>query len=123
MPRRTKKEESKEQATASITTFLYGTEEKPKAEAKPTAKPTEARTTETKTTEKATPQQTGGVEDMVLNHIMNRGVITKDELMAWGKSKGLRVADILRAIENLSSKGRIRKRLNDKGNLIYEYVK
>ena len=131
MPRRTKKEESKEQATASITSFLYGTEEKPKAETKPTTKPTEAKAPETqtvekpieKTTEKAAPQQMGGVEDMVLNHIMSKGVITKDELMAWGKSRGLRVADILRAIESLSTKGRIRKRLNDKGNLVYEYVK
>ncbi len=78
---------------------------------------------EVKAIERVIPQQSSGVEDMVLSHIMSGGVITKDELMAWGKSKGLRVADILRAIENLSGKGRIRKRLNDKGNLVYEYVK
>ncbi|ADY02362.1 hypothetical protein VMUT_2165 [Vulcanisaeta moutnovskia 768-28] len=118
-----KKEEGKEQSTASITSFLYGAEEKPKAETKPITKPAEVNVAEAKVTEKASPQQPPGVEDMVLSHIISRGVITKDELMAWGKSRGLRVADILRAIESLSSKGKIRKRLNDKGNLVYEYVK
>ncbi|GAB6946974.1 hypothetical protein JCM16161A_11040 [Vulcanisaeta sp. JCM 16161] len=117
-----KKEESKEQGTASITSFLYGAEEKPKAEPKPVPKPAEVRA-ETKAAERTAPQQSSSIEDMVLGHIMSRGVITKDELMAWGKSKGLRVADILRAIESLSGKGRIRKRLNDRGNLVYEYVK
>ncbi len=120
-----KKEEGKEQSTASITSFLYGTEEKPKSEAKPITKPAEVKAAEAKTAERAIPQQPSGIEDAVLNHIMSRGgVITKDELMAWGKSRGgIRIADILRAIESLSSKGRIRKRLNDKGNLVYEYVK
>ncbi|ADN50731.1 hypothetical protein [Vulcanisaeta distributa] len=118
-----KKEEGKEQSTASITSFLYGTEEKPKSEAKPITKPAEVKAAEAKAAERAIPQQPSGIEDAVLNHIMSRGVITKDELMAWGKSRGLRIADILRAIESLSSKGRIRKRLNDKGNLVYEYVK
>ncbi|BDR91469.1 hypothetical protein [Vulcanisaeta souniana] len=118
-----KKEESKEQGTVSITSFLYGTEEKPRTETKPATKPTEAKAAETKIAEKAAPQQSSGIEDAILSHIMSRGVIAKEELMAWGKSKGLRVADILKAIENLSGRGRIRKRLNDKGNLIYEYVK
>lgn len=86
-----KKEEGKEQSTASITSFLYGAEEKPKAETKPITKPAEVKAAEAKVTEKATPpQQSPGVEDMVLSHIMSRGgVITKDELMAWGKSRVL----------------------------------
>ncbi|WP_054853206.1 hypothetical protein [Vulcanisaeta distributa] len=119
-----KKEENKEQGTASITSFLYGTEEKPKTETKAVIKPIEA--SESRQPENTVQQHSSSTEDAVLSHIMSRGgVITKDELMAWGgKSRGgLRVADILRAIESLSSKGRIRKRLNDKGNLVYEYVK
>ncbi len=83
-----KKEEGKEQSTASITSFLYGTEEKPKSEAKPITKPAEVKAAEAKAAERAIPQQPSGIEDAVLNHIMSRGgVITKDELMAWGKSR------------------------------------
>jgi len=64
-----------------------------------------------------------GVEGEILNHIMSRGSVTKDELMAWAKSRGYRISDVLRAIESLTGSGKVRKRLNDKGNLIYVYVK
>ena len=124
-----RKEEEKGAGSASITSFLYGTEETAKAESKTTAK--EKETTQmpraeevTKEVSKtATPAITTGIEDEVLKHIMSRGSITKDELMAWAKTRGYKVADILRAIEALTGRGRIKKRLNDKGNLIYVYVK
>jgi len=49
--------------------------------------------------------------------------VTKDELMAWAKLRGYRVSDVLRAIEKLTGSGKVRKRLNDKGDLVYIYVK
>ncbi|WP_243665398.1 hypothetical protein [Vulcanisaeta sp. JCM 16159] len=82
-----KKEESKEQGTASITSFLYGTEEKPKTETKAVIKPNE--TSESRQLENTVQQHSSSTEDAVLSHIMSRGVITKDELMAWGKSRVL----------------------------------
>jgi len=130
-----KSEEEKTSGSASITSFLYGTEEqqaKTSAETKPTeTKPIETRkeeTTEEKPrTESVAKEYTkpavSGVEGEIFNHIMSRGSVTKDELMAWAKSRGYRVSDVLRAIESLTGSGKVRKRLNDKGNLIYVYVK
>jgi hypothetical protein len=130
-----KSEEEKTSGSASITSFLYGTGEqqaKTSAEIKPTeTKPIETRkeeTTEEKPrTESVAKEYTkpaaSGVEGEILNHIMSRGSVTKDELMAWAKSRGYRISDVLRAIESLTGSGKVRKRLNDKGNLIYVYVK
>ena len=130
-----KSEEEKTSGTASITSFLYGTEEqqaKTSAGTKPTeTKPIETRkeeaTEEKPRTEGVAKEYTkpavSGVEGEILNHIMSRGSVTKDELMAWAKSRGYRVSDVLRAIESLTGSGKVRKRLNDKGNLIYVYVK
>jgi hypothetical protein len=130
-----KSEEEKTSGSASITSFLYGTGEqqaKTSAGTKPTeTKPIETRkeeaTEEKPRTESVAKEYTkpaaSGVEGEILNHIMSRGSVTKDELMAWAKSRGYRVSDVLRAIESLTGSGKVRKRLNDKGNLIYVYVK
>ncbi|MDT7970863.1 MAG: hypothetical protein RQ842_09855 [Vulcanisaeta sp.] len=137
MSRKSKKksEEEKTSGSASITSFLYGTEEqqaKTSAGTKPTeTKPIETRkeeaTEEKPRTEGVAKEYTkpaaSGVEGEILNHIMSRGSVTKDELMAWAKSRGYRISDVLRAIESLTGSGKVRKRLNDKGNLIYVYVK
>jgi hypothetical protein len=130
-----KSEEEKTSGSASITSFLYSTEEqqaKTSVETKPTeTKPIETRKEEA-TEEKPrtgsvakeyTKPAVSGVEGEILNHIMSRGSVTKDELMAWVKSRGYRISDVLRAIESLTGSGKVRKRLNDKGNLIYVYVK
>jgi hypothetical protein len=125
-----KSEEEKTSGSASITSFLYGTEEqqaKTSAETKPIETRKEEATEEKPRTESVAKEYTkpavSGVEGEILNHIMSRGSVTKDELMAWAKSRGYRISDVLRAIESLTGSGKVRKRLNDKGNLIYVYVK
>jgi len=125
-----KSEEEKTSGSASITSFLYGTGEqqaKTSAETKPIETRKEEATEEKPRTESVAKEHTkpavSGVEGEILNHIMSRGSVTKDELMAWAKSRGYRVSDVLRAIESLTGSGKVRKRLNDKGNLIYVYVK
>jgi hypothetical protein len=122
--KRTKRKSENESGSTSIsiTSFLYGAEEKkPKEQEKPVEVKEVEKHEEVKQSMKISESQ--GIESEVLNHIMSRGSVTKDELMAWGKSRGLRVSDVLRAIEALTSSGRIVKRLNDKGNLVYVYVK
>jgi len=125
-----KSEEEKTSGSASITSFLYGTGEqqaKTSAETKPIETRKEEATEEKPRTESVAKEHTkpavSGVEGEILNHIMSRGSVTKDELMAWAKSRGYRISDVLRAIESLTGSGKVRKRLNDKGNLIYVYVK
>jgi hypothetical protein len=125
-----KSEEEKTSGSASITSFLYGTGEqqaKTSAETKPIETRKEETTEEKPRTESVAKEYTkpaaSGVEGEILNHIMSRGSVTKDELMAWAKSRGYRISDVLRAIESLTGSGKVRKRLNDKGNLIYVYVK
>jgi len=125
-----KSEEEKTSGSASITSFLYGTGEqqaKTSAETKPIETRKEEATEEKPRTEGVAKEHTkpavSGVEGEILNHIMSRGSVTKDELMAWAKSRGYRISDVLRAIESLTGSGKVRKRLNDKGNLIYVYVK
>ncbi|MFP3297174.1 MAG: hypothetical protein RXN78_06255 [Vulcanisaeta sp.] len=132
MSRKSKKksEEEKTSGSASITSFLYGTGEqqaKTSVETKPTETRKEETTEEKPRTESVAKEYTkpavSGVEGEIFNHIMSRGSVTKDELMAWAKSRGYRVSDVLRAIESLTGSGKVRKRLNDKGNLIYVCVK
>ncbi len=120
---RKKGEEEKTSGSAPITSFLYGAGER---QARTTAetKPAEAKPIETGK-EEATGGKPSmeGVESEILSHIMSRGSVTKDELMAWAKLRGYRVSDVLRAIEKLTGSGKVRKRLNDKGDLVYIYVK
>ncbi|WP_069806624.1 hypothetical protein [Vulcanisaeta thermophila] len=120
---RRKKEAEEGQESASITAFLYGTTET-KPETKPQSQERVGTTTEAKPIEKPTgATQAVPGEDAVLNFIKARGNVTKNELMAWAKTKGLRTSDVLRAIEELTSRGRITRRLNDKGDLVYVFIK
>lgn len=60
-----------------------------------------------------------GVADVVYGFISSRGYVAKEELFEWGKAKGYTTADLMRAIDALAKSGRIRKRLDDEGRLIY----
>ena len=116
-------EEEKTSGSAPITSFLYGAGEQ-RAKTSTETKPAESKPIETGR-EEATESKprVEGIEGEVLSHIMSRGSVTKDELMAWAKLRGYRVSDVLRAIEKLTGSGKVRKRLNDKGDLVYIYVK
>ncbi len=69
--------------------------------------------------EKQEPRTGSDVAEAVYGLISGRGSITKEELFEWGKVKGYTTADIMRAIDALVKSGRIKRRLDDEGKLIY----
>jgi len=60
------------------------------------------------------------VEEAILSYIKKRGgTVTKDELVSWAKLRGIKTATLLKAIDNLSSRKLIVRRLCD-DKLCYE---
>lgn len=62
------------------------------------------------------------VSDELYTFIKSRGRVTKDEVLKWAKSRGVATADLLKAVEKLVANKKIRKRLDEDGNLVYECV-
>jgi hypothetical protein len=60
------------------------------------------------------------VSDELLDLIKSRGRITKEEATRWAKERGVSTADLIRAVGRLVAEKKIRKRLDDEGNLVYE---
>jgi len=54
----------------------------------------------------------------VKEYIVSRGRVSKGELFAWAKSRGIRQGVLLRAIDELVKSGRLARRLEE-GDLIY----
>ncbi|MGC8597293.1 MAG: hypothetical protein ACP5NY_05165 [Thermocladium sp.] len=103
MPRRSKRETSSG-SNASITTFLFGDESTQKHE-----EPSESKV--------------DSIASDLLSFIAGRGGVGKDELMNWGKERGLTPARLLPIIEELTAKRLIIKKLDEKGKLIYRSSK
>lgn len=59
------------------------------------------------------------IVEEIYSFISSRGSASKDELFKWGRSKGYTTADIMRAVDELSKEGRIKRRLDEEGRLIY----
>lgn len=66
------------------------------------------------------PAASSPLEAELLAYIASRGRVTKEELYSWGRQRGLSTAAVIRAVESLASARRIRRRLNDEGQLAYE---
>ena len=78
---------------------------------------------DTKQEEKERPTKTEGgkdVSDELLDLIKSRGRITKEEATRWAKERGVSTADLIRAVGRLVAEKKIRKKLDDEGNLVYE---
>ncbi|MDT7874509.1 MAG: hypothetical protein RQ859_03900 [Pyrobaculum sp.] len=60
------------------------------------------------------------VSDELLDLIKSRGRITKEEATRWARERGVSTADLIRAVGRLVAEKKIRKRLDDEGNLVYE---
>jgi hypothetical protein len=60
------------------------------------------------------------VSDELFDLIKSRGRITKEEATRWAKERGVSTADLIRAVGRLVAERKIRKRLDDEGNLVYE---
>jgi len=60
------------------------------------------------------------LEEMIVEYIRKRGgVVTKDDLVSWARMRGIKTAMLLRAIDSLSRKKMIVRRLCDE-KLCYE---
>jgi predicted ABC-class ATPase len=46
--------------------------------------------------------------------------VSKEEATRWAKERGISTADLIKAVERLVAEKKIRKKLDDEGNLIYE---
>jgi len=60
------------------------------------------------------------VAEELYAYIKSRGRAGKDDVMQWAKARGVSAAELMRAIESLTSRRRLRRRLDDEGNLVYE---
>ena len=62
-------------------------------------------------------------EDVVIGALellfKTRSHVSKEELEAWAKMKGYPLSTVIKALNNLVSKGKVAKRLNDEGELVY----
>ncbi len=73
--------------------------------------------------EERRPTRTEGGRDVseeLFALIKSRRRITKEEITRWARERGISTADLIRAVERLVAEKRIRKRLDDEGNLVYE---
>ncbi|MEL9991622.1 MAG: hypothetical protein QXP98_06450 [Thermoproteus sp.] len=64
-------------------------------------------------------EEAGGVAEAIYGYISSKKSITKDELFDWGKAKGYTVAEVMRAVDFLVKSGKIKRRLDDEGRLVY----
>ncbi|MFN7105573.1 MAG: hypothetical protein ACK4M3_03175 [Pyrobaculum sp.] len=55
-------------------------------------------------------------------YIKTRGRVTKEEAARWAKEGGISTADFIRAVDKLAREKKIRRRLSDDGELLYEWV-
>ncbi|MFB6490192.1 MAG: hypothetical protein TU35_002915 [Thermoproteus sp. AZ2] len=59
------------------------------------------------------------ISEDIYKYISSKSKVSKDELFAWAKSKNYSVSSIIKAIDELSRAGRIKRRLDDEGKLVY----
>lgn len=107
----TRKRKKKEEQTSSvgITAFLFEEKEKELEKSK-----TEIKTTTTITESKKVETTTADLESMIIKFIQSRGgKVSKDELMGWAKIRGIKPAQILKVIDELSKKKMIVRRIID----------
>ncbi|ACB39612.1 hypothetical protein [Pyrobaculum neutrophilum] len=64
-------------------------------------------------------QQQRDVADEFYKLLTSREAVTKEEALRWAKERGITTAELIRAVEKLVSEGKIRKRLDEEGNLVY----
>ncbi len=130
--RKKKKKEEESKQTIGITAFLMEEEESKtttKSESVTVSKAAETETTvSTATTKKAstTSQVAKPVEDVesvaekIVELLKKRGgLVSKDDLVAWAKLRGIKLSTLMKAIEQLAQKKIIVRRIVD-DKLCYE---
>lgn len=59
------------------------------------------------------------ISEDIYKYIVSKSKVSKEELFNWAKSKNYSISSIIRAIDELIKSGKIKRRLDDEGNLIY----
>lgn len=62
------------------------------------------------------------VSDELYAFIKKAGRASKDDVTKWAKGLGVTPSELYKAIEKLLAERRLRKKLDDEGNLVYEVV-
>ncbi|NPA23465.1 MAG: hypothetical protein GXO23_04130 [Crenarchaeota archaeon] len=129
MPTRSRKKKSEEKPSSlGITAFLLG-EEESKKEEKPTESTTQQKTEE-KTAEKSvtksatqpakTEEDVEAIAEKIVELIKKRGgLISRDELVTWAKTRGIKLSTLMKAVEELTKRKVIVRRIVDE-KLCYE---
>ncbi len=112
-----KKRDKEEKAGVSITAFLFEGERR--AEGKREERREGVQLVQRPVSEG---DRLGKIEAELLTFIQRRGSVPKDEVLSWGKVRGFKVAEILKVVEKLVGEGKIVKRLDDSGRLVYVYA-
>ncbi len=108
--RRKKSEESK---GLSILSFVEEAEEKP-------TKVIEEKTATTPTLTTIHTTVTASEEELVASFLIRFKRVTKKDLIDWAKTRRIPLSKVFTVISKLEKEGKLVKRLNDKGELIYE---
>lgn len=68
----------------------------------------------------ARPESDRDVVEELYHLVKNKKRVSKEEVVRWAKERGITTADLIKAIERLVTERKIRKKLDDEGNLVYE---
>ncbi|AAL63603.1 hypothetical protein [Pyrobaculum aerophilum] len=69
---------------------------------------------------KETPPQGVDISEELYAFIKSAKRVGKEEVVKWAKTRGVSAGDFYKALEKLLAQRRIRKKLDDEGNLVYE---
>jgi len=68
----------------------------------------------------ARPESGRDVVEEFYHLVKDKKRVSKEEAARWAKERGISTADLIKAVERLVAEKKIRKKLDDEGNLIYE---
>ncbi len=131
MPTRSKKKKSEEKPSSlGITAFLLGEEEEKKeTEQTKTTSSSSAQAKVEKTVKESaeksasvakTEEDVEAVAEKIIELIRKRGgIISKDDLVAWAKLRGIKLSTLMKAVEELTKRKVIVRRIVDE-KLCYE---
>jgi len=129
LPTRSKKKKSEEKPSSlGITAFLLGEEEEKKEEKQQTKATTQAKaeknvketTVEKSATMTKAEEDVESVAEKIVELIRKRGgIISKDDLVAWAKLRGIKLSTLMKAVEELTKRKVIVRRIVDE-KLCYE---
>lgn len=62
------------------------------------------------------------ISEELYQMLKTRRQVSKEEVTKWAKDRGVTTVELIKAIEKLIIEKKIKKRLDDEGNLVYEVI-